>query len=204
MRGNSTFYSKKGRKKTPQFFCPITFLKMKIIDILQYGFPDAKLYSCKYPKAEELNPSLHQLIINITKDSEHPNNMGALMSEPYDFRIKEFNIIAEYTKEVLGNLKDAPYPHKYNPLKLVELWGQYYKKGAYQISHYHAHSDWSFVYYVNTPDESSPLVFDKSNKEVYSKAGEVVIFPGWLVHHVPENKGEGRSVISGNLSYDVC
>ena len=36
--------------------------------------------------------------------------MGALMSEPYDFTVKEFNIIAEYAKEVLGNLKDAPYP----------------------------------------------------------------------------------------------
>ena len=44
--------------------------------------------------------------------------------------------------------------------------------------------------------------YDKSEKKVYSKAGEVVIFPGWLVHHVPENKGEGRSVISGNLSYE--
>ena len=174
---------------------------MNQIDIKQYGFADAKLYSCEYPQAEELNPILHQHIIDITKDSEHPNNMGALMSEPYDFTVKEFDIIVEYVKEVLGNLKDAPYPYQSNPLKLVEVWGQYYKEDAYQISHYHAHSDWAFVYYVNTPEGSSPLVFDKSEKEVYSKAGEVIIFPGWLVHHVPKNKGEGRSVISGNLSY---
>ena len=32
MRGNSTFYSKKVGKKTPEFFCPITFLKMEIVD----------------------------------------------------------------------------------------------------------------------------------------------------------------------------
>ena len=62
---------------------------MKKIEIKQYGFPDAILYSYKYPKAEELNPILQ----------------------------------------------------------------------------------------------------------------EVIIFPGWLIHHVPANKGEGRSVISGNLSY---
>ena len=174
---------------------------MNQIDIKQYGFPDAKLYSYKYPKAEELNPILHDIIIDITEDSEHPNNMGALMSHPYDFTVKEFNIIVEYVKEVLGSLKDAPHPYKSNPLKLVEVWGQYYKEDAYQISHYHAHSDWAFVYYVNTPEGSSPLVFDKSEKEIYSKAGEVIIFPGWLIHHVPKNKGEGRSVISGNLSY---
>ena len=174
---------------------------MNQIDIEQYGFPDAKLYSYKYPKAEELNPILHDVIVNRTKNSEHPNNMGALMSQPYDFTVKEFNIIVEYVKEVLSELKDAPYPYKSHPLKLVEVWGQYYKEEAYQISHYHAHSDWAFVYYVNTPPGSSPLVFDKSEKEVYSKAGEVIIFPGWLIHHVPSNKGEGRSVISGNLSY---
>ena len=53
---------------------------MNEIDIQQYGFADAKLYSVRYPKAEELNPILHKIIIDITKDSEHPNNMGALMS----------------------------------------------------------------------------------------------------------------------------
>ena len=174
---------------------------MKQIEIKQYGFADAILYSYQYPDAEKLNPRLHDIITDITKDSEHPNNMGALMSHPYDFTIKDFNIIVEYVKGLLDNLKNAPYPYKPNPLKLVELWGQYYKKGAYQISHYHVHSDWAFVYYVNTPEGSSPLVFDKSEKEVYSKAGEVVIFPGWLIHHVPDIKGEGRSVISGNLSY---
>ena len=183
---------------------------MKQIEIKQYGFADAILYSYQYPDAEKLNPVLHDIITDITKDSEHPNNMGALMSEPYDFTIKEFNIIVEYVKEVLDDLKDAPYPYKSSPLKLVELWGQYYKKGASQIPHYHRHVDWAFVYYVNTPEGSSPLVFDAGElagvdverKEVYSKAGEVIIFPGWLIHYVPENKGEGRSVISGNLSYE--
>ena len=174
---------------------------MNQIEIEQYRFPDAKLYSYKYPKAEKLNPILHEIVIDLTEDSEHPNSMGALMSNPYDFTVKEFDIIVEYVKEVLGSLKDAPHPYKSNPLKLVEVWGQYYKEGAYQISHYHVHSDWAFVYYINTPEGSSPLVFDKSEKEVYSNAGEVVIFPGWLIHHVPKNKGEGRSVLSGNLSY---
>ena len=41
---------------------------MNQIDIKQYGFPDAKLYSYKYPKAEELNPILHDIIIDITNE----------------------------------------------------------------------------------------------------------------------------------------
>ena len=135
--------------------------------IIQYGFPDAILYSYQYPEADELNPILHKIITDITKDSEHPNNMGALMSEPYNFSIKEFNKIVDYVKECLYNLGkeyNPKYPLKPSPLKLVELWGQYYKKGAYQISHYHIHADWAFVYYVNTPEGSSPLVFDGAFK----------------------------------------
>ena len=177
---------------------------MNEIDLQQYGFADAKLYSCKYPKAEELNPILHQLIIDITKDSEHPNNMGALMSEPYDFTVKEFNIIAEYAKEVLGDLKDAPYPYKPNPLKLVELWGQYYKKGDYQITHAHNPLSWSFVYYVNAPKGSAPLVFTSSNKKIFPKPGMLVLFPSWLEHYVPKHKCEEiRSVVLGDFFYSV-
>ena len=198
---NQLFFPKKAEKYPGNFLTLLPF-GMNEIDLQQYGFADAKLYSFQYPDAEKLNPILYDIVVDITKDSEHPNNMGALMSHPYDFNVKEFNIIAEYVKEVFSTIKNAPYPYKDSPLKLIELWGQYYKKGAYQISHYHVHSDWAFVYYVNTPEGSSPLVFDKSEKEVYSKAGEVVLFPGWLIHHVPENKGEGRSVISGNLSYE--
>ena len=37
---------------------------MNEIDLQQYGFADAKLYSCKYPKAEELNPILLMLTLS--------------------------------------------------------------------------------------------------------------------------------------------
>ena len=173
---------------------------MNEIDILQYGFADAKLYSCKYPKAEELNPILHDVIVNRTKNSEHPNNMGALMSQPYDFTVKEFNIIVEYVKEVLGNLKDAPYPYKSNPLKLVEVWGQYYKEDAYQISHYHAHSDWAFVYYVNTPPGCSPTLF--AGKKIRPKEGQLIMFMGHHYHGVPTSNVKGRSVMAGLITYE--
>ena len=46
---------------------------MKKIELKQYGFADAKLYSCKYPKAEELNPILHEVIINRTRPKNIAN-----------------------------------------------------------------------------------------------------------------------------------
>ena len=46
-----------------------------------------------------------------------------------------------------------------DPLVLYDLWGQYYKKNQYQESHSHHPHHWAFVYYVNTPEGASPLIF---------------------------------------------
>ena len=86
-------------------------------------------------------------------------------------------------------------------LELKEIWGQLYNKGDYQVSHNHLPNHWSFVYYVNTPRGSSPLVFTNSKKKVAAKAGNMVIFPSWVRHQVPPNKCEERSVVAGNFYY---
>ena len=46
------------------------------------------------------------------------------------------------------------------------------------------------------------MIFDKSRLKINPKAGQLIIFPGWVNHSVPKNKGHGRSVISGNLYYE--
>ena len=86
---------------------------------------------------------------------------------------------------------------------MMDLWGQVYNEGDYQISHSHLPSHVSFVYYVNTPKGSSPLVFAQSGKKVKAESGKMVIFPGSIYHHVPKNKCEGRSVIAGNFYYNI-
>ena len=70
-------------------------------------------------------------------------------------------------------------------LELKDLWGQVYNEGDFQESHDHVPNHWSFVYYVNTPRGSSPLVFESSGKKFRPKAGQVIIFPAWLMHYVP-------------------
>ena len=42
-----------------------------------------------------------------------------------------------------------------------------------------------FVYFVNTPKGSSPLVFPTSGKKVKAEAGTLVIAPSTLRHKVP-------------------
>ena len=65
----------------------------------------------------------------------------------------------------------------------------------------HAHpSPFSFVYFVRCPKGSSPLIFTTSGKKIKAEEGKVVIFPGNLLHHVPENKCDGRITLAGNIN----
>ena len=75
----------------------------------------------------------------------------------------------------------------------------YIKRGYYQRPHHHNHHYWSFVYFVNAPRGSAPLVFTESNKKIIPKSGMLVIFPGWVWHHVPKNGCDGRITLAGNL-----
>ena len=152
----------------------------------------APIYIYDYPYAEKINPILHRIILQTASIRDK----GALMTEWNCNHIKEFKLISDYVLNLQNNFA---LPSHY--LKLMNIWGQVYNIGDCQISHHHIPNHWSFVYYVNTPRRSSPIVFDDSRKRIRFKAGQVIIFPSWLIHHVPPNKCEGRVVIGGNLTY---
>jgi hypothetical protein len=87
-----------------------------------------------------------------------------------------------------------------------DCWGAIYREGDYTVMHNHWPHLWSFVYYVNCPDGSAPLLFDrclhpgKGIERVVPKRGLMVLFPGWVHHSVPKHIGEDRIVVAGNLS----
>ena len=166
-------------------------------------FQRTPVYTYEYPFAERLNPKLHDIILEKAVNRD----MGATMTNWKEgLSIKEFCKIGDWVSNIMqtnfGNVMlDFAAAFK---LKLKDLWGQYYKKGDYQVSHHHNPHYWSFVYFVNAPRGSAPLVFTDSNKKVTPKAGMLVLFPGWVYHHVPKHKREEiRSVIAGNMVYTL-
>jgi len=84
--------------------------------------------------------------------------------------------------------------------KITSYWMAFYNKGDYAISHQHSPASLAFVYFINCPVGSSPLVFSTSNTIIEPEDGKLIIFPGNLNHHVPKNECDGRLVFSGNLS----
>ena len=81
----------------------------------------------------------------------------------------------------------------------IDAWVAKYSEGDYAIEHDHIPYAFSYVYFVNTPKGSSPLVFSTSGKRIKAEEGKVIIFPGSLRHHVPKNRCEGRVTIAGNV-----
>ena len=155
-----------------------------------------------YPFADKLNPKLHEIILQQAVNRD----MGATMTAwKAGFHIKEFSLIGDWAFNTVKNFNEVGTAFDdIFELHLKDMWGQYYKRGDYQITHHHNPHYWSFVYFVNTPSGSSPLVLQDKNgwKKIKAEEGKIICFPAWIYHHVPPNKCKERSVVVGNLGYD--
>jgi len=82
-----------------------------------------------------------------------------------------------------------------------DMWFSYYNIGDYCKIHNHLpFALFSFVYFVQCPKGSSPLVFETSGKRIKAEEGKVVIFPSIMRHGVPKNRCMGRLALVGNLT----
>ena len=84
--------------------------------------------------------------------------------------------------------------------KMGSMWANINSYKDYNEVHTHGGAQISCVYYVKTPEGSSPIVFPDENETVEAKEGNLLIFPGHTNHYVPENKCEGRVIIAGNIN----
>lgn len=88
------------------------------------------------------------------------------------------------------------------PYGITESWGLIYEKGNFTSPHSHWPSTWGFVYTVQACPNCSPLVFDQMEEQVEfaPKTGQMILFPAWLNHSVPEQTCDHERIkIAGNL-----
>lgn len=100
-------------------------------------------------------------------------------------------------------------------------WASVYRRGDRHPAHFHPNTAISAIYYVHGPDACElDLIDPRSNVDYFDPGvlfagegqnvrlrctpGELVLFPGWLKHSVPEFDGEGvRISMSWNLTYSA-
>jgi len=151
----------------------------------------------EYPLSDRLNPELHQIILDLPDTQNRRTNVQAKMTS-WNTNNEKFDIVKNLAHEFLKR-DFLKFPTE--EIFCSEIWGALYNKGDYTTSHNHQPSYFSFIYYVNAPKGSSPLIFDFSKHKIKPKSGKLIIFDSKLYHSVPRNNCDGRSLISGNFIY---
>ena len=86
----------------------------------------------------------------------------------------------------------------------IYSWMARYNEGDWTMNHNHTSALMGFVYFINTPKGSSPLVFKTSGKKIKAEEGKIVLFPGVMNHYVPKNKCKNRMILAGNIIFSEC
>ena len=75
------------------------------------------------------------------------------------------------------------------PLYLNDTWGLIYTTGQSTKVHNHWPSLWSYTYCVSACNQCSPLVFPNAKEplSITPKTSQMIVFPSWLQHEVPEH-----------------
>ena len=85
-----------------------------------------------------------------------------------------------------------------------DCWGAIYSENDYTLPHTHGPALWSWVYYIEVPNNAPPLYFPQAKLRVHPRPDEIVIFPGHVIHEVPPAVGmsDERIVLAGNIYLD--
>ena len=165
----------------------------------------------KHPYYDSLNKKLMKDLESLeffTPDSflKYTNIQGLqTISVKEKKRTSSMVLILEWVTQLLNNhigfslrtgAEEFGGKVKYN------VWFAKYNKGDYTKVHHHLPAALlGFVYFVNSPPGSSPLVFSTSGKKIKAEEGKVVIFPSSIKHGVPFNRCKNRIIMAGNIGF---
>jgi uncharacterized protein (TIGR02466 family) len=140
----------------------------------------------------------------------------------YEEENKSFNL---YLHKIVERLFYDVFDHAGELSFTMGAWININPPGAYNVSHTHPGCDYAGVFYINVPDDESPLVFDGPQShehhntfsmysenfkhqygifpeiEMHPNEGMIAIFPSSIRHFVDDNRSdEDRISIAFNIN----
>ena len=156
-----------------------------------------------YPLAKQINSKIKELILSADGVQKRPAQLHARMTRRqlgFNYKNLEILQVSKWIEDRIRKDFIAPTAHLAAPYESFcsDTWGVSYDKGDSIDPHRHDPAQFSFSYWVNVPEGSSPLVFTNSGVEIEPEEGKVVIFESRLLHHVPPCDCDGRIALVGN------
>jgi len=142
-----------------------------------------------------------------TKNSDsmlrHQSLQHIVRSWSTDYIIKDIDqIFLDLFTEVEKRVEDIDKNYTYF---VDHFWYVIYNHEDSAIPHKHGDSDLASVFYPSVPPNSAPICFmpditAKKHECIDVKPGNLVVFPGELLHYVPKSLHEGERIsVSMNL-----
>ena len=148
----------------------------------------------KHPHYESLNKKLILECEKCPKNNSYYSNIKGTKLFVDDSPI--CTLVLDWVVNILKNKL-----HGHNSVSIeydTSMWFAKYDKGDYTEVHSHEpYALFSWVYFVNCPRGSSPLVLN--GKRIKAEEGKIVIFPAFIKHHVPKNKCKDRITLVANM-----
>lgn len=102
-------------------------------------------------------------------------------------------------EDMIGIVENILIENKLH-LKVSDIWCAKYKSDDYAREHNHRPCRWSFCMNLNESEDFPPLEIQDGRK-IYSERGNLLFFPGWVLHQVKPKKFSGsRYVCAGNTT----
>ena len=159
-----------------------------------------------YPRQNLLIEDLGDYFENHEDCQNRQTNVKATMTDwNLDIPSREF---IEF-KNILHTVVEDLFLYWGRPFEIKNIWANIYRKGDFTLTHDHDPSKYSFVFFLKSKPNYSPLLFESINlknkkkkwKAIKPVEGRLVIFPSFLKHRVPIHiHDETRITISGNFS----
>ena len=135
-----------------------------------------------------------------TEENTTVSNQGGYQTAQFSW--EEFHPAGiEYIENIVNNIISSK-----TSVSITGWWYNINPQGAWNVPHSHGGADYALVWYLTDSDGllqlMNPHTSRKNNQDVSfnAKKGDILIFPGDIIHYVmPNTKEEDRVCISMNL-----
>ena len=152
---------------------------------------------------------LHKDMVDIIRshkyEEERKSNVQAYMTNYFlHGQYESVNEVCNSAIDIIKSIQVKDQKGTLDKFFTFDCWGAIYNESDFTKPHTHGPALWSWVYYIQVPDNAPPLYFKEAKLKVFPKTDELIMFPGQVIHEVPkaiDMTGE-RIVLAGNIYLD--